>query len=270
MAVTSIKVRKQKFTITRELLRSPRWARFAGVAHGFSTRHIERDPFFRKHARGLKPVLVHQVHSDRVSVVNEDVPAGQLHCDAQITATPGLALAVKTADCIPVLLYDPQTPAVGAVHAGWRGTASRIAEKTVGAMRAQFGSDPARMHAIIGPGIGACCYEVGDEVVEVFRTQFPYADELLRNEESENPADILLPRQVMFEHQGMMRPLTTGRAHLDLPGANRRQLLDAGLREENIVTGALCTSCRTDILYSFRREKEKAGRIYAFVGIRTK
>lgn len=267
------------FAIADDFISAKSWHSLAGVAHGFSTRHAERHRFFNRAASGQRfagPVFVEQIHSDIVRPV-ERLPEAIQAGDALITATPGLALAVKTADCLPILLFDPAVPAVGAVHAGWRGTVQRIAEKAVGAMRARYGAESARMHALIGPGIHSCCYEIGEEVIEAFHSQFSYWKELFAREREENPADTLLPRQVMTvappgeafsAHRGgrpPLRDLAPGRACLDLEEANRRQLLDAGLKMENIVSGAPCTACRNDLLYSYRREGAAAGRLYAVV-----
>ena len=117
-----------------------------------------------------KSVLSHQVHSDIVRVVTAaDAGAGLFgpeleECDALITNTPGLALVVFTADCTPVLLHDPVTGAVGAVHAGWRGTAAQIAGKTVAAMTREFGCRPGDIRAAIGPNIGFCCFQTHADV----------------------------------------------------------------------------------------------------------
>ena len=256
------------FKITETLVVARRWQRLPALAHGFSTRHVTRDDFFARICAGkrLRPVLLRQVHSDHIHAVDA-VPAAPPRGDALITATPGLALVIRTADCLPILLFDPPARAVGAVHAGWRGTLRRITEKTVNALRAHYRAEPTRMLAVIGPGIHACCYQVGEEVLEAFRAQFSYAEELFRGLEPENPADILLPRQLMVERRALMRPLGVMRAHLDLEAANRRQLLDAGLKPENIVTGAACTACRTDLLYSYRREGAAAGRLHALVAL---
>ncbi len=258
------------FKTTKTVLVARAWQRLAGVVHAFSTRHSSRRDFFALVASGekqLRPVELRQIHSATVrtiDVVPPYLPVG----DAMVTATAGLALVVKTADCPPILLLDPVARAVGIVHAGWRGTVRRIAEKTVGTMRAHYGADPSRMRAVIGPGIRVCCYQVGEEVLEQFHSQFPYAEELFRGLEPENPADTLLPRQVMRNRESTMRPLATATAYLDLEEANRRQMLAAGLRKKNIVTGAPCTACRTDLLYSFRREGAAAGRHYALVALR--
>lgn len=267
--------RNSTFKITKTALAARAWPAtggLAGVAHAFSTRHVTAEVFFGRAFPGaekLRPVLLRQVHSDVVHAVDRP-PKRLLRGDALITATPGLALVVKTADCLPILLCDPAARAAGIVHAGWRGTARRITEKAVGAMRAHYRAEPSRMRAVIGPGIHACCYQVGQEVLDAFRAQFAYAEELFRNFQPENPADIRLPRQVMSERTSIMLPPSTTSAHLDLEEANRRQLLDAGLRLGNIVTGAPCTACRTDLLYSYRREGPATGRLYALIALRPK
>lgn len=256
------------FSITQTELRARPWEHLRGLTHAFSTRHESRERFFARvaEAHGLQPVMLHQVHSDRIHAIDSP-PSSLLHGDALITGTAGLALVIKAADCLPVLLYDPDSRAIGAAHAGWRGTAQRIAAKTAGAMRAHYGAQPSRMLAVIGPGIQACCYEVGEEVIEAFKSQFDYWEHLLHGSEGENPADIKLPRQVMTNHDGMMRNLAVGRARLDLVEANRRQLIESGLRSANITTGAPCTACRTDLLYSYRREGKGTGRMHALIGL---
>ena len=263
------------FKITKTLLVARSWQRLPAVVHGFSTRHSSRRDFFARVAseeKELRPVELRQIHSATVrtiDVVPERLPVGDAPVgDAMVTATAGLALAVKTADCPPILLLDPVARAVGIVHAGWRGTVCRITEKTVGTMRAHYRADPTRMRAVIGPGIHACCYQVGEEVLEQFRSQFPYAEELFSGLDPDNPADTLLPRQIMRDRISIMRILNPATAYLDLEEANRRQLLAAGLRKKNIVTGAPCTACRTDLLYSYRREGTAAGRLYAMIALR--
>src|SRR5207249_4464730 len=145
--------------------------------------------------------------------------------------TPGLRIGVKTADCLPILLVDERRRAVGAVHAGWRGAVARIAHKTVDAMAARWSSRPEDLHAAIGPGIGPCCFEVGPEVALQFG----------------------LPAE---------------RNRIDLPDAVRRQLLDAGLDSRRIYTAGLCTVCHADEFHSFRRDREKAGRMFSVIGVK--
>lgn len=133
-----------------------------------------------------KLVLAHQVHGDLVRVVTEPDHRGLDHrqypeCDGLITVTPGVTLAVFTADCTPILLHDPVTGAVGAVHAGWRGTAADIAGKAVGRMAAEFGCRPGDIRAAIGPNIGPCCFETDGDVPAALRETFgPVAEEFIR------------------------------------------------------------------------------------------
>ena len=135
------------------------------------------------HAIGFDPkhlVLTHQVHTDIIRTVTRANAKGLDHhiypeCDALITQDPGTALGIFTADCTPILLHDPVTGAVGAAHAGWRGTAAQIAGKTVKAMVNTFGCDPSHIHAAIGPNIGPCCFETDREVPEAMLAA--YGDE---------------------------------------------------------------------------------------------
>jgi YfiH family protein len=122
-------------------------------------------------------ITLRQVHSDIIHVVRSRKPE-KLVGDGVVTDLRHIALAVLTADCFPILLVDTKKKAVGAFHAGWRGTVKRIVEKVVGIMRLEFGSRPEDIHAAIGPGIQQCSFEVGEEVEEAFHTQFAYAAEL--------------------------------------------------------------------------------------------
>jgi polyphenol oxidase len=148
--------------------------------------------------------------------------------DALISDHPGSLLAIRTADCVPVLIADPVRRVCAAVHAGWRGTAAGIVAKTVGEMARKFSSRPADLVAAIGPAIGKCCYEVGPEVAGEFGF--------------------------------------TGRSHLDLPETNRRQLLESGLQPRNVDTADLCTACGADDFHSYRRDKT-TGRMVSAIGI---
>ena len=167
-----------------------------------------------------------------------------VYCDALTTATPRILVGVKTADCVPILLADPQTGACAAVHAGWRGTVSRIVARALENLGAEYGTRPGDVRAAIGPAAGGCCYEVGGEVIEAFREKFPGSDSLFT-------------------------PTREGHALVDLQRANREQLAAAGLSPENIHTAPLCTMCRTDLFFSSRREKRahgRTGRLMSVVG----
>jgi len=193
------------------------------LIHGFGTRDADIPALFANLA------TLKQVHS--ATCVPAEGRSGVLgEGDALLENRPGAVVAVKTADCIPILLADDRNRAVAAVHAGWRGTAARIAAHAVEAMRERFGTRPADLHAAIGPGIGKCCYEVGPEVA------------------------------AEFGHEG--------RSHLDLTDINRARLEEIGIPAAHIYVSHLCTMCRADEFHSFRRDKEAAGRMYSFVGLK--
>ena len=193
---------------------------FPWLIHGFGTRAAQVPADL---------ITVKQIHSStwvagrgRGGVLGE--------ADAILENTPGFTVAVKTADCVPILLVDERRRAVAAVHAGWRGTVGQIARNALEGMRREFSTEPEDVHAALGPAIGSCCYEVGPEV---------------------------------SHHFGR-----TGRAHIDLVAANHQQLLEAGISAQRIYAANLCTVCRGEQFYSWRREKEAAGRMHSFVGIR--
>lgn len=208
-------------------------------------------------------VAMRQIHSSLIHTV-DGTPHEPLRGDGLITNRNGLVLAVRTADCLPVLIVDPVHRAIGAFHAGWRGTLARIVEKGVGEMRRQFGSDPAKLLAAIGPGIHRCCYEVDDELRDQFVSQFRYAAELFEEVSSGDEVHRKYPLLFMnMRAPGHGEP--PHKAHLDLVEASRRQLQDAGV--ENIWISEMCTACRTDLFFSHRREKGVTGRMMSAVGM---
>ena len=162
---------------------------------------------------------------------------GAPEADAAVAAEPGLVLGIQTADCLPVLLVDPQLRLVAAAHAGWRGTAAGVTRQAVRALVAR-GSRPQDLVAALGPAIGPCCYEVGDELREAFG-----------------------PEGAEF-----FRPGPGAKPHLDVRAANVRQLLEAGLPAEAIHNIADCTHCHPDLYHSYRREGLGSGRMISFVG----
>ena len=218
-------------------------------------------------ARNWPLASLHQCHTDVIHGMSEpspDPPRG----DALLTATPGLLVGVKTADCVPILLADVKRRAVAAVHAGWRGTLARIAEKALGRMRMEFGTTPKDVVAVLGPAIGACCYEVGAEVAKAFAAQFDAAGEWFKgpfekivSDDSPNPL-----RWLQMTPPGHDAPAPT--VFLDLRAANRWQISKAGVPAAHIFVSDLCTACRTDLLFSHRRERGKTGRMMAVIGIR--
>lgn len=186
-----------------------------------------------------------QVHGDRIlsiapsflSLTAEERRVLLDGSDAWITNIPDLCLTVQTADCVPLLFYDPRSKVVAAAHAGWRGTAKQIAVKCVGRMCRDYGCRPEDILAGIGPSIGWQAFEVGDEVVDAF-------------------AAIGTPlEKVMF------RAASNGKAHLDLWEINRLQLLDAGLKTEHIEVAGICTYTEYEDFFSARRLGIKSGRI---------
>jgi YfiH family protein len=211
-------------------------------------------------------VSLRQIHSDLIHVVRSAEQA-RLTGDGLITNVPGIVLAVMTADCLPVLLVDRKNKAVGAFHAGWRGTVKRIAEKGLGIMRHEFGTGPRDVFAAIGPGIQQCCYEVGEDLREQFRSQFAYADDLFQEVKHFDLVHEKYP--LLFLN---MRAPGHGdqcvKLHLDLREANRRQLLEAGVPKKQITALEPCTSCNTKMLFSHRAEKGRTGRMMAVIGIK--
>jgi len=211
--------------------------------------------------RGSVLVGVRQTHSDIVRVVRDGDGAleGRLHTeegkaalegDGLITNIPGVLLGMGTADCVPVLVVDGKNRAVGAFHAGWRGTVAQIVERGVAMMVDEYGSRVEDLEAAVGPSIGACCYSVGKEVHNEFHERFAYAADLFRVGVEENDAKI----------------------YLDLWEANRRQLLNAGVGEERITVVGECTACEVDArgeqkYFSHRGEKGVAGRMLSVVGV---
>ena len=211
-------------------------------------------------------ITLRQIHSDLIHSVTSSNDTN-LVGDGLITATPGLILAIQTADCLPIILVDPKNRAVGVFHAGWRGTLQRIVEKGVGDMRRHFGTVPRDLKAAIGPGIHHCCYEVGNEVRDKFASQFTYSTELFREIKDSDPVRERYPLLFLTARAPGHSDLPC-RLFLDLVEANRRQLIDVGVIEKKIEASPLCTSCRRDLLFSYRAEKGNTGRMLAVAGIR--
>jgi YfiH family protein len=187
--------------------------------------------------------------------------------DGWMTAEPGVLLGIQTADCLPVLVADRRNRAVAAFHAGWRGTLKRIVESGVGRMRLEFGSKPEDLVAAIGPGIGQCCYAVGDEVQQEFGSQFAYSAELFREVDDSDAIRRKYPMLFLTARapgHGGLGP----QIHLDLAEANRRQLLAAGLRPNAIHLTGECTACQTERFFSHRAEQGFTGRMMSVIGIR--
>ena len=213
------------------------------------------------------PLLtLRQIHSDIIHRV-DSIPREPLFGDGMVTATPGLLLAIQTADCLPVILVDAKSHAVGVFHAGWRGTVQRIVEKGVGEMHRCFGTRPRDLKAAIGPGIQGCCYEVGEEVRTRFESQFEYGSKLFREVKDSDPVREKYPL-LFLTARAPGHSVLPKKIFLDLVEANRRQLLAAGLAKKNIESSPLCTNCHPEMLFSYRAEKGKTGRMMGVAGIR--
>jgi len=283
----------RKKTLT--ILHADRLRRFPWLVHGFSTRlggnsrpygghalnlgftaQDSRAAVRRNRAAFLKKldpgsgkwtlVTSRQIHSDLIHCVSEP-PREELVGDGLITNVRGLLLGIQTADCLPVILVDSRNRAVGVFHAGWRGTIRRIVQKGVADMTRWLGSEPRDILAAIGPGVHACCYEVGRELEENFASQFAYSARLFREVEESDRVREKYPLLFLTArapgHGELPRKL-----FLDLVEANRRQLMAAGVAAKNIHFSTKCTSCETGLLFSYRAEKGITGRMLAVAGVR--
>ena len=196
-------------------------------------------------------VQMHQIHDVKVAVVDRgDLTKDELDgYDAMITDIPGVAIGVRTADCIPVLLYDPVKKAAAAIHSGWRGTVSKIIGKTVIKMQSTYASQPSDILAFIGPGICVDCFQVGDEVALKFK-------------EAGFDINSLWSFRGPKTGNGM-----EGGHHIDLKEACRQTLVESGLKNENIQITGLCTYDDNDLLYSARKEGIECGRNITYIKI---
>jgi len=242
----------------KQLLTIPALDKTGSILHAFTTRQnglgsrnngIKMPDDWKAVAEAFgvgtgQVITVNQVHGETIVTVDGRNVASvrTAQADAMITNTPGIAIGVETADCVPVLLFDPAIPAVGAVHAGWRSTVRKIVQKSVRRLRDEFGSEPSRIIAAIGPAIGPECYEVDEPVMGPVREAFPFWREVAT-------------------------PRGNDRWGLDLVKANRIELVEAGLAESNIHALGMCTSCRRDLFYSFRAEG-RTGRMLSVIMIK--
>lgn len=197
----------------------------------------------------LKVVTAEQVHGERIhcvtmqdagrgaEVYEQAIPA----TDALITNIPGLPLMLFFADCVPVLIADPVHHAVAISHAGWKGTVAKIAQKTILTMQSHFNTQPADCMIGIAPSIGPCCYQVGEDVINQVKQQFPNWAQLLSQ---------------------------SGKNHfLNLWEANRAQLMEIGVHSDNIIVSNICTSCNSELFYSYRADHGHTGRIGAIISL---
>ncbi len=188
-------------------------------------------------------VGVRQVHSDKIHVVTQHKAQGwstlsdTVEADALVTNLPGVVLTILTADCVPILLYDPLVGTIGAVHAGWKGTQAEILPKTIAKMQEKYGSKPQDILIAIGPAIGQCCYEVGEEVARHF-------------------ADYV---------GAVIVGKVAGKYQLDLKRVNQLQALESDIITENMEVTPLCTSCAKDRFFSYRAEQGCSGRFLSAI-----
>ena len=225
----------------KQYLSFPRWNQFSFLVHGFGLASLTARRL-KSLWPGFAVVATKQTHSDRVNFIDR-VPDHEPMGDGLATDKTGLLLVIKTADCLPILLVDEQRRVIAALHCGWRGTAQRLAEKGVAALHERYGCEPGALLAAFGPCIGRYCYQVGEDV----RTRF--AEEGL-------PLDDFEPH-----------PQAKDKYLLDLHGANRFQLIRAGLDPGNMNFIGDCSHCEPR-MSSFRREQNKAGRMLSFIGLK--
>lgn len=219
-----------------------------GLSVGDDPERVEENARRLARALALSPgqfASVNQVHGDRLVEISGAAAGGALpppaaEADGLLTRERGAALCVRTADCVPVLLFAPDVGAAAAVHAGWRGAAAGIAGLAARSLAARYGARPSALFAAIGPSIRSCCYEVGEEVAGAFRRRF--GDSVLRNGEGKC-------------------------SHLDLPAACRLSLLEAGVDEERIDVLPHCTACDGARFFSHRRDRGRTGRHLSLVAL---
>lgn len=199
------------------------------------------------HLENARLATLRQVHSNRVYIIEDNACEwNESEGDALATAAEGIALAVKTADCFPVLIADRAKRAIAAVHSGWRGTLSRILFLTIQEMRIHFGSSPSDLIVAVGPGIRSCCFEVGSDVAGLFEREYPDA------------------------HASIPIPDRTGKHFLDLCRALDMQLDLAAIPQENRYDLGECTRCNNNRFFSYRAEGPASGRMMAVIGLKGK
>jgi YfiH family protein len=187
---------------------------------------------------------VRVVHTAEEAKPAENARGETVYCDAVVSNARNVLAGIKTADCVPILIADSKTGAFSAVHAGWRGTFAGIVFYAIERMTNEFGTRPQDLRVAVGPAAAACCYEVGSEVIDGFKERFANAETLFTRTRE-------------------------GHAKIDLLKANQDQMLASGVSAERIHIAPFCTMCRTDLFFSYRREKKvhgKVGRLMAVIG----
>jgi YfiH family protein len=232
----------------------------AHAPHLFTTRQLELSS--HGHLRDLagavgahEIAMVTQVHGRGVVVVRSGTPLPEVRpeADVLVSDSPDIAIAIRVADCVPLLMADRERGVVAAVHAGWRGTAARAAAAAIEVLGREFGTRPADLVVAIGPSIGACCYEVGTELVDAFAAAGH--ERYLIDRWFRSPP----PARGSKDRQGLA---------LDVARANVDQLILAGVPEDQIHSSGLCTAMHLEVLTSYRKEKDKATRIAGIIRAR--
>ncbi|MGB7295240.1 MAG: peptidoglycan editing factor PgeF [Candidatus Aminicenantales bacterium] len=229
-------------TLRSSVITIPRFDRIPFLKHGFGDRTWQARDFKRSGDwDGFHPLFLKQIHSDVVHFIAE-TPQQGLRGDALVTRLPGLLLVIKTADCLPVLLVDVKTRVIAAVHCGWKGTRLRVLEKTIRGMLERYSVEPGSLLAALGPCIGAGCYEVGEDVRDLYAA-------------GGFPGSLFNPI-----------PGRPGKHLFDIRAAARLQLFGLGIKAKNIFAVDVCTHC--DPAYpSYRRDKKDCGRMLSFIGL---
>jgi polyphenol oxidase len=227
-----------------------------GVRHFFGTRRHSASLAFQvgvpapaQRIEGSKQsswmLSVKQVHGTDVLVVDRTLTSSDRFLDgwdALVTDQPGIMVAVRTADCVPILMHDPTQKVVAAVHAGWRGAVAGIVRKTIAVMESRFGSAPEHLQISIGPSAGVCCYEVDGPVLERLHQACPDAGKVVRGRRG-------------------------GKGHLDLKTLVREQARAAGAHPDSITCVNVCTICHEDLFFSYRREGKVIGTMVSAIGL---
>ncbi len=220
----------------------PRMEEVPHLIHGFGTGRWKDSDFKRRPEwKDFKLVFLNQIHSDIIRII-DNVPREDLEGDAMITDLPFLLLFIKTADCLPVLVVDRVRRIIAAVHCGWKGSSKRILQRVIQRMKEHYGCRSSSLLVAMGPCIGNECYEVGEDVFQIFKKE-DHAREFFRP-----------------------HPLRRKKYFLDLKGLNLSQLVGLGIDEKNIFSIDSCTHCDENFL-SFRRDKNKTGRMLSFIGL---
>jgi YfiH family protein len=266
------------------ILQAPLLAQFSWLRHGFSTRpggqsrfpegtlnlgftehdsrqavDVNRAAFFSAlRMDGFSLVRLRQSHSDQIAVIDSFRQTGTIiQADAALTQLPQLILPVLTADCVPLMVVNPTRRAIAVIHAGWRGTAKKIIEKTLAALCRHCGGTMDELSVAIGPSIHACCYEVGEDVRRVFRDAIPQGEKYFSTHLSGIDAT----------HERQSPQLTPGKFHLDLVAAILDQLMLQGVEKHQITLDCCCTVCHPELFFSHRREAGRTGRMMAAIAM---